>query len=62
MELQANAYSHAAMWSRLAMTLSVTLKKNLILGGIEISGTIKLSLIGTATMAIFWVFQWWNAA
>lgn len=53
MELEANAYSSAAMRSRLAMCLSDTLKNNLTLAGIEISGTGKLSLIGAATVAIF---------
>lgn len=53
MELEANAYSHAAMRSRSAMLLSDTLKNNLILARIEISEPVELSLIGTATMAIF---------
>lgn len=53
MELEANAYSSAAMRSRSAMCLSDTLKNNLILAGIERSETVKLSLIGAATVAVF---------
>lgn len=52
-ELEANAYSYAAMRSRSAMLLSDMLKNNLILAGIEISGTDELSSIGVGYFLSF---------
>lgn len=56
-ELEANVYSYAAMRSRSAMLLSNMLKNNLILAGIEISGTVESSLIGVGYFLSFSVMK-----